>query len=148
MMRPYDPADLAAERLKRGDQLRAMLEDLCSTFWASEWKGMGGHSSCDVFEHGFFRPLAHRPDLPAHQAVGNFAVLVLDHQDGGPHFPASKAQMRRSRISATSTSSSSPSAAEKKRTFGVFSVRTVSKDARAACDPTEIAQFMQPPHIV
>jgi len=48
--KPFDPADLAAERLKRGDQLRAMLEDLCHTFWAAEWKGMGGHSSRDVFK--------------------------------------------------------------------------------------------------
>src|SRR5215212_9150572 len=48
--RPFDPADLAAERLKRGDRLRAMLEDLRRTFWASEWKGMGGHSSRDVYK--------------------------------------------------------------------------------------------------
>jgi hypothetical protein len=50
LMRPYDAADLAAERLKRGDRLRAMLEDLIENFWASEWKGMRGHSSRDVFK--------------------------------------------------------------------------------------------------
>jgi uncharacterized protein DUF3854 len=50
MMCDYDPAKLAAERLKRGDRLRAMLEDLRRAFWAAEWRGMGGHSSRDVFK--------------------------------------------------------------------------------------------------
>jgi len=50
LTRPFDPADLIAERLKRGDRLRAMLEDLRRTFWAAEFKGMGGHSSRDVFK--------------------------------------------------------------------------------------------------
>jgi hypothetical protein len=48
--KPFDAADLAAERLKRGDRLRAMLADLQRTFWAAEWKGMGGHSSRDVYK--------------------------------------------------------------------------------------------------
>jgi hypothetical protein len=48
--RQFDPADLAAERLKRGDLLRAMLEDLGRTFWDAEFKGMGGHSSRDAFK--------------------------------------------------------------------------------------------------
>jgi DNA-binding transcriptional ArsR family regulator len=46
----FDPADLAAERLKRGDILRAKLEDLRRTLWATEFKGMGGYSSRDVFK--------------------------------------------------------------------------------------------------
>jgi hypothetical protein len=32
--RQYDPADFAAERLKRGELLRLALEDLKHTFWA------------------------------------------------------------------------------------------------------------------
>jgi hypothetical protein len=48
--RPYDPADLGTERLKRGDRLRAMLADLDRAFWAGEWQGMGGHSSRDLFK--------------------------------------------------------------------------------------------------
>lgn len=48
--KPFDAAYLAAERLERGDRLRATLEDLRRTFWATEWKGMGGHSSRDVFK--------------------------------------------------------------------------------------------------
>jgi hypothetical protein len=48
--RPFDAADLAAERLRRGDMLRVKLEDLRRTFWGSEFKGMGGHSSRDVYK--------------------------------------------------------------------------------------------------
>jgi hypothetical protein len=48
--RPFDAANLAGERLKRGYRLRAMLDDLRRTFWAAEWRGMGGHSSRDVFK--------------------------------------------------------------------------------------------------
>jgi hypothetical protein len=48
--KPFDAADLAAERLKRGGMLRTMLEDLRRTFWAAEFKGMGGHSSRDVYK--------------------------------------------------------------------------------------------------
>ncbi len=59
-----------------------------------------------------------------------------------------KTQMRRSQISATSTSSSSPSAAEKKRTFGVLSVRTVSKDARCLRPNRDRAVYAASPHCV
>jgi DNA-binding transcriptional ArsR family regulator len=48
--RPFDPDDLAAERLKRGEKLRAMLGDLARTLWESEWKGIGGHSARDVLK--------------------------------------------------------------------------------------------------
>jgi hypothetical protein len=48
--RPFDPEDLAAERLKRGYRLRAVLEDLARMLWEAEWKGMGGHSARDVFK--------------------------------------------------------------------------------------------------
>ena len=48
--RPFDPEDLAAERLKRGYRLRAVLEDLARMLWETEWKGMGGHSARDVFK--------------------------------------------------------------------------------------------------
>ncbi len=47
---PFDAGDLQAERLKRGVRLCTMLADLCRTFWAHEWKGMGGHSARDVFK--------------------------------------------------------------------------------------------------
>ncbi len=50
LMRLYDPQDLRAERLKRGEQLRLMLEDLRRAFWAAEYKGIGGHSARDVFK--------------------------------------------------------------------------------------------------
>jgi hypothetical protein len=48
--RPFDPDDLATERLKRGDKLRAMLEDLSGALWGAEWTGMGGHSARDVYK--------------------------------------------------------------------------------------------------
>src|SRR5215208_738481 len=47
---PYDARDLQAERLKRSEQMRFKLDDLCRALWASEWKGMGGHSARDVFK--------------------------------------------------------------------------------------------------
>lgn len=50
LMRPYKPEDLAAERLKRGTRLCLMLEDLRRKFWGTEFKGMGGHSSRDVYK--------------------------------------------------------------------------------------------------
>ena len=50
LMMLYDPRDLQAERLKRGEKLRLMLGDLARALWASEWKGMGGHSARDVFK--------------------------------------------------------------------------------------------------
>lgn len=50
LTRPYDPRDLQAERLKRCEKLRLMLGELRRVLWASEWKGMGGHSARDVFK--------------------------------------------------------------------------------------------------
>ena len=49
--------------------------------------------------------------------------------------------------SASSTSGSSPSVAEK-RTFRASSVRTVYGEVHAAYDLSEIPNIMQPPHIV
>ena len=48
--RPYNPEELATERLKRGEWLQARLEDLRRAFWAAEFKGMGGHSARDVYK--------------------------------------------------------------------------------------------------
>ena len=50
LMRLYDPQDLQAERLKRGEQLRLKLSDLARAFWAADYKGMGGHSARDVLK--------------------------------------------------------------------------------------------------
>jgi hypothetical protein len=50
LMRLFNPRDLQAERLNRGEQLRLMLEDLRRAFWAAEFKGMGGHSARDVYK--------------------------------------------------------------------------------------------------
>ncbi|MDP8973790.1 MAG: DUF3854 domain-containing protein [Actinomycetota bacterium] len=48
--KPFDPGDLAAERLRRSDLLRARLEDTWRTFWDTEWRGMGGHSARDLYK--------------------------------------------------------------------------------------------------
>ena len=48
--KPFDAGDLAAERLRRSDQLRERLDDLWRTFWSSEWRGMGGHSRRDLYK--------------------------------------------------------------------------------------------------
>jgi hypothetical protein len=50
LMRLYNPRDLQAERLNRGEQIRFMLEDLRRAFWAAEFKGMGGHSARDLYK--------------------------------------------------------------------------------------------------
>jgi DNA-binding MarR family transcriptional regulator len=50
LMRLYNPRDLQAERLKRSERLRLMLQDLGRSFWAAEFKGIGGHSARDVFK--------------------------------------------------------------------------------------------------
>ena len=46
---PYDPALIPRARLSRDERLRLALEDLERRFWDNEWKGMGGHSSRDVY---------------------------------------------------------------------------------------------------
>jgi hypothetical protein len=50
LARPYQPEDVGRIRLSRDEKLRALVGDLASTFWAHEWKGMGGHSARDVFK--------------------------------------------------------------------------------------------------
>ena len=50
LMRLYNPRDLQAERLNRGEQLRFMLEDLRRAFWTAEFQGIGGHSARDVYK--------------------------------------------------------------------------------------------------
>jgi hypothetical protein len=47
---PFDPGALAAERLKRGAELRLKIEDLRRTFWGPWWEGPGGKSARDVFK--------------------------------------------------------------------------------------------------
>jgi Domain of unknown function (DUF3854) len=48
--KPFDAVDLAAERLRRSDLLRARLEDTWHTFWVTEWRGMGGGSARDLYK--------------------------------------------------------------------------------------------------
>jgi hypothetical protein len=48
--RPLDPDALAAERLKRGAELRLKIEDLCRRFWGPWGEGPGGKSARDVFK--------------------------------------------------------------------------------------------------
>jgi hypothetical protein len=50
LARPYQPEDLGRIRLSRDEELQALVEVLEETFWAHEWKGMGGHSARDVFK--------------------------------------------------------------------------------------------------
>jgi hypothetical protein len=45
----YEPVDVAAERLREDDKLRAGVEDLERRFWAGAWTGMGGASARDVY---------------------------------------------------------------------------------------------------
>ncbi len=49
MAGPYKPLDVGAERMIRDEKLRVDVEDLERRFWATEWKGMGGHSARDVY---------------------------------------------------------------------------------------------------
>jgi Domain of unknown function (DUF3854) len=78
--KPFDATDLAAERLRRGDLLRAMLEDLRRAFWAGEWKGMGGHSSRDVFkvlvDAAVDRSKLHRDGLRVRISRGELARMA------------------------------------------------------------------------
>jgi hypothetical protein len=49
MAAPYRPVDVGRERMSRDEKLRAGVEDLERSFWDTEWKGMGGASSRDVY---------------------------------------------------------------------------------------------------
>ncbi len=50
LTRRYDPsgADFALVRLNRDERLAAMIADLTASFWATEWKGQGGHTDRDT----------------------------------------------------------------------------------------------------
>jgi len=50
LMRLYDPRDLQAERLKRGEELLLKLDYLRRAFWGAAFEGMGGRSARDVFK--------------------------------------------------------------------------------------------------
>jgi hypothetical protein len=50
LMRLYDPKDLHAERLERGQELRLKLDYLRRAFWSAWFEGMGGRSARDVFK--------------------------------------------------------------------------------------------------
>jgi hypothetical protein len=49
MAGPYEPVDTGAERMSRDERLRAGLEDLERRLWDTEWPGMGGASTRDVY---------------------------------------------------------------------------------------------------
>jgi hypothetical protein len=49
LTRRYNLKDFSAVRLSRDERLRLVLEDLERRFWTHGWKGMGGHSSRDVY---------------------------------------------------------------------------------------------------
>ena len=49
LAREFDPADVGRIRMSKDEKLRAAVEDLKRRFWATEWKGMGGASSRDVY---------------------------------------------------------------------------------------------------
>lgn len=48
LTRPYDPKAVERARLSRSERLRLTVADLERRFWATDWKGMGGHSDRDV----------------------------------------------------------------------------------------------------
>jgi CTP-dependent riboflavin kinase len=80
LMRLYNPRDLETERLKRGERLRLMLEDLRRAFWAAEFKGMGGHSARDLFkvliDLAFARSKLHEDGLRVKISRGELAKMV------------------------------------------------------------------------
>src|SRR5215204_3341084 len=49
LTRPYDPALIPRVRLSKDERLDAMLKEIDRIFWDTQWKGMGGHSSRDVY---------------------------------------------------------------------------------------------------
>src|SRR5215218_1021016 len=48
MAAPYQPVDVARERMSQDEKLRAAVEDLERRWWDEEWKGRGGHTDRDV----------------------------------------------------------------------------------------------------
>jgi hypothetical protein len=49
MATAYQPVDVGAERMSKDEKLRTAVEDLERRLWDTEWKGMGGASSRDVY---------------------------------------------------------------------------------------------------
>ncbi len=48
LTRPYEPEAVERARLSRSERLRLTVADLERRFWATDWRGMGGHSDRDV----------------------------------------------------------------------------------------------------
>jgi hypothetical protein len=48
LCRRFERQDVGRIRLSKDEKLRALSTDLRHTFWTTEWKGMGAHSSRDV----------------------------------------------------------------------------------------------------
>jgi hypothetical protein len=49
LCRRFEPQDVGRIRISKDEKLRALSTDLRHTFWQTEWKGMGAHSSRDVY---------------------------------------------------------------------------------------------------
>jgi hypothetical protein len=49
LARDFDPADVGRIRMSKDEKLRTAVEDLERRLWDTEWKGMGGASSRDVY---------------------------------------------------------------------------------------------------
>jgi hypothetical protein len=80
LMRLYNPRDLETERLKRGERLRLMLEDLRRAFWAAEFKGDvpfgeggSGHTG-GIFGDGTDRLWMHRHDCVLQDRVSSLRL--------------------------------------------------------------------------
>ncbi len=49
MARPFEPGDLAGERMGRDEKIAAAISDLWATWDAHRWKGQGGHTRRSIF---------------------------------------------------------------------------------------------------
>lgn len=49
MARPFEPGDLAGERMSRDERLAAAINDLWGTWDRHDWKGWGGHTRRSIF---------------------------------------------------------------------------------------------------
>jgi hypothetical protein len=49
LCRRFEPQDVGRIRISKDEKLAALSADLRHTFWHTEWKGMGAHSSRDVY---------------------------------------------------------------------------------------------------
>lgn len=49
LCRKFEPQDVGRIRISKDEKLRALATDLEHRFWNEEWKGMGAHSSRDVY---------------------------------------------------------------------------------------------------